>query len=524
MNQLLQNKKNVIIILFIIVLVGGFLRLQNFEERLRFNNDQVRDAKIVNNMITNSEFPLLGPKAGGTTFKLGPAYYYLSYASGKIFGNTPTGIALFIPIFGTLSIALFYFFLRNSFQEPITLGLTFLYATSFFAIKYSSFAWNPNAISFFLLLFLLALIKLAKKPTIPWFAALGISMGIGMQLHTTLLIIFPATAFIFLIILLLKKKTLSIYGIAVTFVIAFILLSPMFTYDIRNNWENTRGFFAGTETKSADETNIFERIISTTEFYVKGTSYTLTSFEAQRNWLHPKKLLLTKSFTEITTLALGSLFFFFSLCLLCKKDKKVTNNIPLMTSLLIIFLIQNTLLFFLLAEELNIRFFIILLPLPYILLGLLLHKIHENLQNKDIYKIIFGIILATLFSLNMITYYTAYDFSKPHKNKSLYGGISVSEIQKIIDSAKNISEDKTLFILPHKYDKSIKYFASKNSITLKTKSPKNIPENSLVLFLSDKPKENSITKKYQHCFEIKKQDTLGRLRLFTLRRNSESCQ
>ena len=68
------NKGNIILLL--IILFGAFLRLYNFEELLRFNNDQVRDIQIVE-QIKNGEPIYLGPKAGGTKFNLGPAFYYL---------------------------------------------------------------------------------------------------------------------------------------------------------------------------------------------------------------------------------------------------------------------------------------------------------------------------------------------------------------------------------------------------------------------------------------------------------------
>ncbi|KKQ80045.1 MAG: hypothetical protein UT03_C0034G0001, partial [Candidatus Moranbacteria bacterium GW2011_GWD2_38_7] len=109
------KKNNVQIILFLIILLGAYLRLNDFSNLARFNADQVRDAKIVDAML-EGEFPLLGPKAGGTAFKLGPAFYYLEYFSGAIFGSTPGGIALFIPIFSIASIFLFYLFFKNIFS------------------------------------------------------------------------------------------------------------------------------------------------------------------------------------------------------------------------------------------------------------------------------------------------------------------------------------------------------------------------------------------------------------------------
>ncbi|KKP72503.1 MAG: hypothetical protein UR65_C0014G0016 [Candidatus Moranbacteria bacterium GW2011_GWE2_35_164] len=85
-----------ILILVIIIVIGAFLRLYDFNDLLRFNNDQVRDAQIIDAMHSGENFPLFGPKAGGTKFNLGGAFYYLEYLSGAIFGFSPAGIAFFI--------------------------------------------------------------------------------------------------------------------------------------------------------------------------------------------------------------------------------------------------------------------------------------------------------------------------------------------------------------------------------------------------------------------------------------------
>jgi len=197
------NKGNIILLL--IILFGAFLRLYNFEELLRFNNDQVRDIQIVE-QIKNGEPIYLGPKAGGTKFNLGPAFYYLEYLSGLIFGFSPTGIAFFIPLLSIASIYLFYILFKKIFSQKITFTLTFLYAISFFALKYSHFAWNPNPTPFFVLSFLLLIYQIRENQNWKKFLLLGLIIGIGIQLHTTLLVAMPIFTFLTLGYFILKKK------------------------------------------------------------------------------------------------------------------------------------------------------------------------------------------------------------------------------------------------------------------------------------------------------------------------------
>src|SRR3989339_797357 len=144
-------------ILLAIILVGIFLRTYNFHDFLRFNADQSRDAAVINNALEGKEaLPLLGPKAGGTDFRLGPAFYYFNYASGLVFGGNPDKLAYPDLLFSILAIPLFYVFSRRYFGKNISLAVAFLFAISLFTVRYSRFSWNPNSTPFFTMLFLYA--------------------------------------------------------------------------------------------------------------------------------------------------------------------------------------------------------------------------------------------------------------------------------------------------------------------------------------------------------------------------------
>ena len=134
------------IILLGIFIVGIFLRTYEFHDFLRFNADQSRDAGIVSSYIEGeAPLPLLGPKAGGTDFRVGPAFYYFQIASAKLFGDAPDAVAYPDLLFSILAIPLLFFFLRKYFDVRTALFLTALFAVSMYAVKYARFAWNPNS-------------------------------------------------------------------------------------------------------------------------------------------------------------------------------------------------------------------------------------------------------------------------------------------------------------------------------------------------------------------------------------------
>ena len=81
-------------VLLLITVLGFFLRTYNFHDWLRFNMDQGRDATLISAVIDKDiALPLIGPRAGGTDFHLGPMSYYFQIISAKVFGNYPDKMA-----------------------------------------------------------------------------------------------------------------------------------------------------------------------------------------------------------------------------------------------------------------------------------------------------------------------------------------------------------------------------------------------------------------------------------------------
>lgn len=516
------------IFLCIIVFLGAILRFHNFTDLLRFNNDQVRDAKIIENMITEHEFPLLGPKAGGTTFKLGPAFYYMEYLSARIFGNTPQGIALFIPIFGTLSIILFYILLKKYFADHIALFLTLLYATSFYVIKYSRFAWNPNLIPFFLFLFFLIILKTLspnKKQDLWWFCGLGIAAGIAMQLHTTLLILLPILIALTHGINYVRTKNRFLCGIAITYSIIFLMHSPMFIYDMQHNGENITAFFHGSETKSENGGSLVKNILLDGQFFIQSTAYIITGFEPTRNWLDVKKLIVMHNYTEIcVAISYSTLFLLAVILFLRRSHTFLTAEQKEIRSLFLITALLCFMLFWPIAHEINTRFFIILVFVPFMLIGTFFHAIcnAKNLSPK-IRSGMTMICIICLVALNLSAYIRTYDLTNTQISSDVYGGISLAELHTHVTYMASHTNLQKIYMLPNTFNQSFRYIAQTDGHTLTTKSVGNIPLNTPVFFVSDKPHKTELSQSLQKCFTIIDSYHHGRFRTFTIQKISEQC-
>jgi|GEM_PF-318756 len=530
----LPMQTKVLLILVSIVFFGGMLRLSDFETLVRFNADQVRDAKVVDAMVIGTDLPLLGPKAGGTTFNLGPAYYYLLFLSGSIFGQSPEGIATIVPLLSIASIILLFIFLRMTFSPRLALGLTLLYATSFYVIKYSRFAWNPNLVPFFMLAFLVLLLVSArtnKKNSVFFSVLLGLVIGIGTQLHTILMVLMPLLFVFDQLYLYLRDKQLAVRKLAIVFGIVFISYIPVFVFEWQNNGENTRSFLQGTETKTEQTGSLQESLLLESELFVKGTAYVLTGAEPQKNWLSIKKIVATRNLSEYLLLLCGVSVFgagiFFLLSRLRKEKDSARKHL--------FFLVFSTLsivmlLFFIIAHELNIRFFILLIFLPYLFLGLMIEEL-AHLLPRPVYTVSVVLLFSLLIGLNLVKYKRAYDFSsaKPVPS-SIYGGISTGEARKMADIIEKVhltSPLKTpVTLLPFEFSRSLRYFTEKKGLTLSSDTLP--PIGTLAFLIVETGKEESAFEKYHTHFVIEQRDRVGRFTVLTLLRTSrpdeEACR
>ncbi|MDD5652285.1 MAG: glycosyltransferase family 39 protein [Candidatus Moranbacteria bacterium] len=517
------------LILTIVIIFGAFLRFYDFGDLARFNADQVRDAQIIDEIRDTGDFPLLGPKAGGTGFKLGPMFYYLEYLSGSIFGFSPQGIALFIPILSTISIGLFYLVFRNIFSINLALLLTFLYSISFYFVKYSRFAWNPNVIPFFILSFILLLFYIdnRRQNNFIYYILLGFVMGIGIQLHTTLLILMPVTLLFFMIFYFIKNKNLPLKKMILSIAIVGIFNIPFLYSDYLNKGKNIEQFFAGTQVKTGSS-SLIENIANTGQFFAQGSAYSILGTEPKRNWTNVRKFINSRDMSEYALCLSSLLVLIIGIFLFIRK---IQNNKSERASRYIILMIisaSSLLIFLPMGNELNLRFFITILFLPYLLLGIILEYALERFNFK-ITKIFIVLLIVMISITNLDMFYKAYNLNDYRLRESVYGGISLGELESIcleMGSAarKKDSDQNIIYAGSIKSKRSVEYICQKKGIEIRSFDAKSTPFNSLVFILVDiknEDKNKSLNKDNFSFIESKK---IGRysLMIFIYNKKTET--
>jgi 4-amino-4-deoxy-L-arabinose transferase-like glycosyltransferase len=381
-----KNKKTVIL-LASIILVGIFLRTYKFHDWLRFSHDQARDAWILSSALKGKHsLPLLGPNAGTTAFQLGPVYYYFSYASEKIFGNYPDKMAYPSVLFSILSIPLFFFFMREFFSRKIALTMTAIMSVSYFLVINSRFSSNPNLISFFVLLFLFAFLKILdskEKRYILWSILAGIGLGVGIQLHTTLLIAMPVVAFS-IFAYLYKKKAANIWKSLFIILASFLIINTSQIYhEIKSGGDNSKLFLRGLGSTSGNENIGYgNKLFLITACQMQANTHIISSFQNDDKCsaiFHvPSEKTANKGiyYFGMGATVLFSMLGYFLLWKRFRKEKEAQKKNFL--GLVILFNAVSFLILVPIAKIIYVGYFINLFFIPFILLGLMIEILQEK--------------------------------------------------------------------------------------------------------------------------------------------------
>ncbi|OGI29689.1 MAG: hypothetical protein A2288_02085 [Candidatus Moranbacteria bacterium RIFOXYA12_FULL_44_15] len=460
-------------ILLAIILVGIFLRTYNFHDFLRFNADQSRDAAVINNALEGKEaLPLLGPKAGGTDFRLGPAFYYFNYASGLVFGGNPDKLAYPDLLFSILAIPLFYVFSRRYFGKNISLAVAFLFAISLFTVRYSRFSWNPNSTPFFTMLFLYALLKISDNDSrnrYAWPVVAGAALGIGVQLHSLFLFTIPPLAILFFAFLFFKKNP-AWKKIGYIAIIALVFNIPQVISEKKTGMMNTRAFIVGTNTKSGRGKSLAENIALDAACHIQSNAFSVFSLREDGNCLVAKDVKSffknsakknLKNIPAISTALISIVFSLIGYFLLARYFRKETDSRKRIFLGLIIGL---AFIYFLilvpLAEEISMRFFLTVEFIPFLILGFILKFINDKLPKKGVW--LSAVII--IFAAGMNAASLKKDFSAKAGHDPVSGGIpdelTLFEMEAVARFIKENSNEEKIGYVEGKNNELFKYFRS----------------------------------------------------------------
>jgi uncharacterized membrane protein len=477
-----------------------------------------------------SPLPLLGPKAGGTDFRVGPAFYYFQIASAKLFGDEPVVMAYPDLFFSILTIPLLYFFLRKYFDVRTTLFLVAIFAVSFFAVKYSRFAWNPNSLPFWSILFLSGLHEMmtATGSRYRWWVIVsGIAFGIGIQLHTLSLIFFPILLAGVFVFLFFETKAVGSAGgvsmrtqwkaLSMIVMIAIFLNFGQIVSEVRSGGDNTASFFDGVGTKQEKGSGIIHNALKDVVCYTEANIYIPFSYDMDDGC----GLGNVVKARNIPLFIIGFLFSALGLILAWhafRREEDTSKKYFL--GIVFSYLILSFLILLPLANEVSMRFFLAMIFMPFLLLGLWFEYISRRLPrygHQVVWFVVACLIVANLASLQRAFAVSAANLS--HSNVGM-DNIMLKEVE--IASA---------FIVAHAGDapvvavdgdaqflfkglKSMNYFTSRSGIKLVEKNKKTDPDFPVFLIENTRQKDTIL----EHPGGVEDFLSFGRFTIFSFKR------
>lgn len=408
MQKYINNlKQHWVLTVLLLVIVGAvFVRTYNFDEWLYFKMDQSRDALLIGNAIDNGAgyLPLLGARAGATELehgflRLGPAYYYFQYLSGKIFNSTDPEIFAYPDLFFSIAvIPLLFFFLRLYFSKRHSLYITAMYAFSFLIIQYSRFAWNPNSLQFFIILSFYGLLRFLNddrpKQKKWWLALWVFGITIGSQLHffgffsllgiSGLLILFHLRVWNRDSLKSLFQKIAlkqCAWFVVISLGVFLVLYTPVIISDTMEGGQNTKNFFEALGSK-AEKKPLVEKLQKDIK---ENLSYYCLLTTSQCYTGDLKKNVLPIGASALVVI----IGLFLAVQKLRTEESKLSKDFLM---LVLLWFGIFSLLTIPVAFQLRPRFYIVVFALPFIFLGFL----YEFLEKRFGKRALFATALITI--------------------------------------------------------------------------------------------------------------------------------
>ena len=242
------------IILYLIIFIGAFLRLQGtFTNSFAFTYDVGRDMLELSNIVYLHKIPLIGATTGLPGVFYGPWWYYMLSPFFILFSGDPQGIAFVMGLIGILTIVLGYLLGKKIAGNFLGLTFALLIGVSGNLISLSSQIWNPNIAPAFVILVFLVLYNIYTedvKYKFKYYFLLGILLFLNIDLEIVFGLLFLLGTI--LSILIIVNKRLSLKYIASFALGGLIILSPRIFFEFRHQFLMTKSLikYASSSTSS----------------------------------------------------------------------------------------------------------------------------------------------------------------------------------------------------------------------------------------------------------------------------------
>ncbi len=364
---LLMNKKISLIVFFLLIISGIFLRFYNLRNT-QFTWDQENVVAFpAKDIAINHHFTLIGGKASVANLYLGPFYSYLAAFFFAIFNMDPVAGAVLSAVLSVITIISGFLIVKKLFSKTSAIYFVTIWSVSTLVIYLDRIPWNVNLLPLSSLLVSSGLFfTLEDRKKIGWLLV-GLGLFLGFNSH------FTAILFIFIILLfLLFNRKVTDRSILITVLSLFLAILPLIIFEIRHGFPLVESFSKFTSSSITKFSHLAIKMVKSLRFVFESTGRLLL-FDGS-SWIQQMVGLLS-----------------FILILFLAKDRKTKNFLEIYILYLVIFFLN----FSFYSGPISEYYYIGLLPVSAIAFSLIFTKLQKSFKETNYLLIIFLVIILS---------------------------------------------------------------------------------------------------------------------------------
>lgn len=208
----------------------------------RFGGDEALFFNIGMDIVELKHWPLLGTQITDGAGRLpGPTFLYLMALPLVLFRG-PEAQFLFVEVLGAVTATVFWHAMRRPFGERGALFAGVLFALSPWTALYADRTWNPNVLPFFVVLALLAALRVREQPSSRWLIALLPLAAVMAHLHMSAPVAWAALA----VVAWPTIRRWPRRHLAIGLGLCALLYLPLLAHELGTGFANTRNILAET--------------------------------------------------------------------------------------------------------------------------------------------------------------------------------------------------------------------------------------------------------------------------------------
>jgi 4-amino-4-deoxy-L-arabinose transferase-like glycosyltransferase len=219
---------------------------------MEFRLDSAYWALEASRILAGGYWPLIGQQVGSVNVPMynGPFMSYFTALGFVLGGLKPTAAAALVAVFNVLGILLTIELGRRLYSTQVGLIAGALMACAPWLVLYGRMLWPQALFPFLIPLSLLLLLSGLKRDSFWWYAIYGVALGVGLQLHLSVLAVIGTGA---LIILAYSRRRWPVIGFALGVALGY---APVLIYDLTHDFPNIRAFLQLPSLHATDESRL----------------------------------------------------------------------------------------------------------------------------------------------------------------------------------------------------------------------------------------------------------------------------